>query len=109
MTPCISLARIPEKEEGYWAGEEDNDALLAKHTKVLLRTRGARSVSRSVVLKVTSSRGCQPAQVRVVGNNRTRAGLVGQVGIVKRAVGLGERPVAHAHSARCAQLPLPGV
>jgi len=42
MTPCISLARIPEKEEGYWAGEEDNDALLAKHTKVLLRTRGAR-------------------------------------------------------------------
>jgi len=53
--------------------------------------------------------GANSAQVRVVGNNRTRAGLVGQVGIVKRAVGLGEPPVAaHAHSARCAQLPLRG-
>ena len=31
------------------------------------------------------------AQVRIVGNQRTRAGVVGQVGIVKRAVGLGER------------------
>ena len=30
-------------------------------------------------------------QVRIVGNQRTRAGVVGQVGIVKRAVGLGER------------------
>ncbi|KAK9822679.1 hypothetical protein WJX81_008218 [Elliptochloris bilobata] len=59
MTPGISQAPL-HADVGEWGVEEDNEALLAKHT-----------------------------QVRVIGNNRTRAGVVGLVGVVKRAVGLG--------------------